>query len=263
MDGVLLAVKLVSTPLVIAFISLLERRFGHAVAGLVFGFPLTSSLASAFLAVEQGPGFARDAATGMLAGITTLGLFVLAFAHAAARHARWPVALGIGLAGYAVGSVAFLLADPGLAATIVAALITLALGVATIPHHTGAARPSKGRWELPLRMVVGTGLVVLFTTLAATLGPRMTGLLLLVPAVTATLACFVLARAGPAAVLRLLRAVSWGAFSFVAFFAVVGLTLGTMPTGIGFLLAGLAAVGASAVTWRLGVSRLPVVPLTQ
>lgn len=257
MDGVLLAVKLVTTPLVIAFISLLERRFGHAVAGLVFGFPLTSSLASAFLAVEQGPGFARDAATGMLAGITTLGLFVLAFAHAAARQAGWPLALCAGILAYLAGSALFVFLEPGPTTTVVAALLILALGVATIPHHTAAARPAKGAWELPLRMVVGTSLVVLLTSLATALGPRLTGILLLVPAVTATLACFVLARAGTAAALRLLRAVSWGAFSFVAFFVVVGHTLGTMPTALGFLLAGLAAVGASALTWRLGVARLP------
>src|ERR1041385_5790315 len=46
-------VKLVATPLLISFVYLVERRFGHAVAGLVFGFPLTSALATSFLAAEQ------------------------------------------------------------------------------------------------------------------------------------------------------------------------------------------------------------------
>jgi uncharacterized membrane protein YuzA (DUF378 family) len=92
-------------------------------------------------------------------------------------------------------------------------------------------------------------------TAAAALGPLATGLLLLFPAVTSTLACFILARAGPAAVVRLLRGTAWGCFSFVAFFVVVGATFGQMPTAAAFVLAGLAAVGASGVTWRLGISR--------
>ncbi|MEK6976547.1 MAG: hypothetical protein AABY18_09425 [Candidatus Thermoplasmatota archaeon] len=73
MDATLLAVKLVATPLVILLIYAIERRWGHAVAGLVFGLPLTSSLATAFLAAEQGSGFARDTAAGMQAGIAAVG----------------------------------------------------------------------------------------------------------------------------------------------------------------------------------------------
>lgn len=258
MDVTLLAVKVVATPLVILLIYGIERRWGHAVAGLVFGLPLTSSLATAFLAAEQGAAFARDTAAGMQAGIAVLGVFLLAFGHAAARRAPWPLALAVALAVYAPAALLLGWLDLGFAVATAVAIGALALAVVAMPRNLGPAAPRPhGRWELPLRVAVGTTLVVGITAAAAQLGPTATGLLLLVPAVTSTVSCFVLARAGPAAVVRLLRGVAWGAFSFVAFFVVVGAAFTTMQTGLAFLLAGLAAVGASGVTWRLGVSRLP------
>ena len=258
MDAAILATKLVATPLVILLVYAVERRFGHAVAGLVFGFPLTSSLAAAFLAAEQGAAFARATTAGLQAGIATLAVFLFAFGVAASRGARWHLALAIALAAYvptALGLGALGLGFRG--ATLVAIGSLLAAALAMPRPRSIPAAPPHGRWELPLRMAVGTSIVVGITVAAADLGPTATGLLLLVPAVTATLSCFVLARAGPGAVLRMLRGLALGCFSFVAFFVVLGVALTTMPTAIAFTLAGTAAVGASGVTWRLGVSRLP------
>lgn len=258
MDWRLLALKLLTTPLVILLVFAIERRFGHAVAGLVFGFPLTSSLASVFLAAEQGPAFARAAAPGLLAGITTFGVFLVAYAHAAARGLRWPSALAAALLAYA--PVALGLGVLDLAYWPAAALATavLAASVAAMPRHLGPAPPQPhGPWELPLRILIATGLVVGLTSAAARAGPALTGLLLLVPASTSTVTSFVLARAGPAAAVRLLTGLAWGAFSFVAFFVVVGAAMDTMATPLAFGLAGAAAVGCSGLTWRLGVSRQP------
>jgi uncharacterized membrane protein (GlpM family) len=253
-DGLL--VKLVATPLVIALVYGIERRYGHAVAGLVFGFPLTSALATAFLAAEQGPLFVRATVPGLMAGITTLGVFLLAFGHAAARRAPWPVALAAAFAAYVPTALLLGWLRLGFATATLLALAVLAAAVAGMPRRLGPveARPH-GRWELPLRLAIGTTLVAALTEAARELGPVGTGLLLLFPAVTSTLASFVLARAGVAALVRMLRSVAWGCFSFVAFFVIVGAAFGTMPAVTAFVLAGLAAVGASAVTWRLGVSR--------
>lgn len=250
--------KLVATPALILLVFLLERRFGHAVAGLVFGFPLTSSLATAFLAAEQGPAFARAAAPGLLAGISTFGVYLLAYAHAAARGVRWPAATLLALAAYAPAALLLGAAGLGLAASTAVALATLAASAGLMPRGLAAAstRPHAW-WELPARMAIATGLVVAITAAAREAGPLLTGLLLLVPASTSTVASFVLARAGAAAAVRLLRGLALGAFSFVAFFVVVGQAMDTMPTPLVFVLAGLAAVGCSGVTWRLGVSRQP------
>lgn len=256
--GASLVVKLVATPLVIALVYLVERRFGHAVAGLVFGFPLTSSLASAFLAAEQGAGFVRAAAPGLLAGIATFGVFLLAYGHAAARGLRWPAVVAVALAAYVPAAVGLGLLDLGYWPAVGVAVVVLAVAAAGMPRGLGASPPQPhGRWELPLRAAIATALVVGLTAAASRVGPTATGLLLLVPVSTSTVASFVLARAGPAAAVRLLRGLAWGAFSFVAFFVVVGAAMATMPTALVFVLAGLAAVGCSGLTWRLAVSRQP------
>lgn len=257
MNGDVLVLKLVTTPLIIALVSWIERRFGPAVAGLVFGFPMTSSLASAFLAVEQGPAFARDAAAGMQAGIVALAVFILAFAHAA-RARRWPRALATAAAAYVPAAALLVWAGLAFLAVTALAVATLAIAFVAMPRRIGPvpSRP-RSRAELPARMAIGTALVVGFTTAADALGPLATGVLLLVPAVTAMLASFVLAQAGASAAIRLLRGVALGAFSFVAFFFVLATALTTMATGLAFVLAGLAAVGCSGLTYRLGISRQP------
>jgi hypothetical protein len=257
-DPTLLALKLVATPLVILLVYGVERRFGHAVAGLVFGFPLTSSLASVFIAVEQGPAFARDTAPGLLSGIATFGVFLLAYAHAAARGLRWPIALLAGLAAYVPTALLLAKLAVGFRPSITIAVATLALSALLMPRRLDHAPPQPhGWWELPARIVIATTLIVAITAGADKAGPLLTGLLLLIPASTSTVTSFVLARAGRAAAVRLLRGLSLGAFSFVAFFVVVGAAMDTMPTPLVFVLAGLAAVGCSGLTWRLGVSRQP------
>jgi uncharacterized membrane protein (GlpM family) len=255
-DALLLA-KLVATPSTIAFVSWVERRFGPSLAGLVFGFPLTSSLASVFLAAEQGAGFARATAVGLLVGIATFALFIAAFAQAAGRGARWPAALAVALAVYlpaAYGGT--FLGGLGRGQALLLGGLALAAAAATMPRGLGGAPPRPhGRWELPLRMAIATALVVAITALASRAGPTLTGILLLVPVSTATVASFVLARAGPASVVRMLRGLAWGCFSFVAFFAVAGSALARMATWLAFALATLAALGCSGLTWRLAISR--------
>jgi uncharacterized membrane protein YuzA (DUF378 family) len=253
-----LLVKLVATPLLISMVYGIERRFGHAMAGLVFGFPTTSSLAIAFIAAEQGAAFAGSSVPGLMAGITTLGAFLLAHAHASARGASWPLALAVAFAAYVPTALLLAWLRLGFAASTLVAVGMLSVAVAGMPRRLGpTTRRPHGRWELPMRAGIGTVLVVGLTAAASDLGPTVTGLLLLFPAVSSTLASFVLTRAGPASLVRMLRSMAWGCFSFVAFFTVVGAAFGAMPTRFAFVLAGLAAVGASGLTWRLGVSRLP------
>lgn len=253
----MLAAKLIATPALIALVFWVEHRFGHAFAGLVAGFPLTSALTAAFLVNEQGAAFARDAAAGMLAGIAILGLYVFVFAHAAARGAPWWLALGVAIAAYLPTTVAASVWPVTFRPAAIMAIVTLAAAAAFMPRRLGQApaRPHGG-WELPLRMAVGTALVVVLTAAAQGLGPNSTGLLLLFPAITSVLSAFILQRAGAAAVVRMLRGLALGCFSFVAFFIVIGVALGTMPAVVAFTLAGAAAIGASAVSWRLGVSRV-------
>jgi hypothetical protein len=82
---VLLAVKLVVTLLMILAASLAARRRGDAVGGRLVGLPLVPGPTSVFLAIEQGPAFAVDAAASSIAGVVGQAAVCPGFAALAAK----------------------------------------------------------------------------------------------------------------------------------------------------------------------------------
>src|SRR3954463_6357908 len=90
-----LAVKLLLAPGFIVATSLVSRRFGVGVAGIVGGLPAIAGPILLVVALEHGSEVARSAATGVRLGIVALVAFVLAFAWVCQR-ARWPWALAAG-----------------------------------------------------------------------------------------------------------------------------------------------------------------------
>src|SRR5437762_10944083 len=92
--------KLVLTPSLIAFATLLGRRLGQSFAGWLVGFPFTSGPVSLFLALEHGTDFAAAAAVGSIASVVAQGAFALAYAHSAMRG--WVKALAAAMAAFAV-----------------------------------------------------------------------------------------------------------------------------------------------------------------
>jgi len=94
----LLTVKLVVTPLMVLVAWLAARRWGEAVGGWLVGLPLTSGPVAVFLALEQDPTFAAEAAAGSTAGVVAQAAFVAGYA--AALASRGPVgALAAGTQG--------------------------------------------------------------------------------------------------------------------------------------------------------------------
>ena len=74
-----LALKLLLAPGFIVATTLISRRFGVGVAGIVAGLPAIAGPILLVLALDHGHGFARSAANGVLLGIVALVVFVLAF----------------------------------------------------------------------------------------------------------------------------------------------------------------------------------------
>ena len=94
----LLILKATLTPFLIVVATLAARRWGSTVGGWVAGLPLTSGPVSVFLAVEQGPTFAANAACGTLLGLIAVAVFCVAYARSA-KGSAWvgPTILGLGL----------------------------------------------------------------------------------------------------------------------------------------------------------------------
>jgi uncharacterized membrane protein (GlpM family) len=218
---VILLFKLFTTPTLILIATLVSRRFGQATGGWLVGLPLTSGPIAVFLAIEHGAQFSQAAASGSLEGPVGQAFFATAYA-ALARRRSWPVCL-------AGGAFAFLasglllgrlhLPMPVLAA---AACASLAGGLLVIGKPAGAAAPvAPPRWDLPVRMAVATGLVLLITSVASVIGPDLSGLAATFPVFAIVLSVFAHRHQGAAAAQSVMRGLVLGLFGFVGFFAAV------------------------------------------
>lgn len=244
----ILIFKLVVTPLLIGAVSLAGRRWGSAVGGVLVGLPLTSGPVVLFLALDHGLAFASAATTGILAGTISVGAFCLTYGWLALRF-NWRVAvLGSWLVFLACTWALQVLALP-LVWTCVWSVAALVLVLWLMPRsRTGAVSTVAAWWDIPARMVLATGIVVLITEVAPVLGPHLSGLLAPFPIFATILAAFTHHFEGPAAAVRVVRGVALGLAAFAAFFVVVAVLL--LPGGIAvtFVAASMVAVAMQIVS---------------
>lgn len=263
----LLLLKLVLTPLIVGGVTMIGRRWGHRVAGLVVGLPLTTGPVSAFLAVERGTAFAARAAAGAVVGLMGAAVFCATYATVARRRA-WPVALATGVTVI----VAMTLAERALdvAALPLALLVALAVGVmvsvwlalsprAGAPVRASALRlptPPRG-WDLPARMAMSTVVVAGLTTAAPRLGSGLSGVLSALPLISGVLGVCTHRQEGAAAAGALLRGTAIGCVASVLFLAVVGTAVAPGRLLATYAAATLVSVVAGAIVTQLTRPRLP------
>lgn len=104
------------------------------------------------------------------------------------------------------------------------------------------------RWDIPVRMLTVTIVVVGLTGAATALGPRLSGILATFPIYAATLATFGHHSAGWQAAVQVLRGLLYGLFGFAVFFVVLAISLTHASIPFAFLTAaitGFAVQGSS------------------
>jgi hypothetical protein len=255
------ALKVVVTPLLIGGASLAGRRFGHHVGGWLVGLPLTSGPVAFFLATEQGMSFAAGAAVGMLAGTISQMAFALAYRSAARRGAtRASLA---GCAAFAAATIALSFSDWPAPKTFALVLASLTVGYAVTARRPPGplAEPTRPpRWDIPVRMLAATAVVVLITALAPVLGSHLAGLLSPFPVFGAVLAIFTHHTDGPAGGTQMLDGLLLGLLAPAVFFLALALTLPVLGL-LAFAIATAAALTAQGIT-MLAIPRdqQPAVP---
>jgi uncharacterized membrane protein (GlpM family) len=221
MNTALLLTKLILTPLIVALVTLVARRWGESIGGLLIGLPLTSGPVSVFLVIEQGRHFAAGAANAAILGLIPVTAFYSAYVLSARRFPWYGSAL-IGILFYAlvVTGVSVLPLGPSLTTLVVP--LVLAAGVWILGKREAVGTLiSPPWWDLPGRMVLATLLLVLITSAASTLGSKWSGLLSPFPIFTSVMVTFSHRQGGLPAARRLIQGVSLGLFSYVVFFLVV------------------------------------------
>lgn len=242
------AVKAVVTPVLIGGASLAGRRFGHHVSGWLVALPMTSGPVAFFLATDHGVSFAAGAAVGMLAATLSQVSFALAYRSASRRGAMR--AFLSGAAAFAAATIVLSFLDWPAWQTFLLVLGSLLLGYAATRRHK-AEPPSEPtrlpRWDIPVRMVAATMVVVLITSLAPVLGSHLAGLLSPFPVFGAVLAVFTHRTHGAAGATQALDGLVLGLLAPAVFFLVLALTLPSVGL-LAFAIATLAAFAAQTLS---------------
>lgn len=249
-----LLLKLIVTPAIIGTASLAGRRWGHSISGWLIALPLTTGPITFFLAISHGPAFAAASAAGTLAGGISQAAFLTAYSQLAPRW-KWPSALAGAIFAFAACTAALEQVALPLIPLFVVIFLVFILVLRTLPREAvrkEAAAALQPRWDIPLRMLIATGFVVLITALAPALGPRLTGLLAPFPLFTTILAAFAHQQEGPQAAIRVLRGLVMGLFSYASFFFVLAMLLVPVGIGLAFAVAILTVIAMQGIAlWLL------------
>lgn len=244
----LLALKLILTPLLIAAATLAARRWGFMVGGWLAGLPLVSGPISIFLALEQGPPFAAQAAHGTFLGVIAVAAFCVVYARCA-KNLTWPTSLTLALGVYLLTTYGLSLVS----SSLVISTLFVALFVGTAIRAIGVPVSNPFRvaapwWDLPVRMVTATVLVMLITGGAQYLGSTWSGLLSPFPVFACVMAVFSQKQGGVMAVQRLLRGIMVGCLGAAAFLVVVAVAVERTSLLLVYTLAATIAVMVNGVS---------------
>src|SRR5215207_1491530 len=170
--------------------------------------------------------FASGAAVGMLAGTISQVAFALAYRSAARRGAtRASLA---GSAAFTAATITLSFIHWPAPETFALVLATLIVGyAATARRRPGPmSEPTRPpRWDIPVRMLAATAVVVLITALAPVLGSHLAGLLSPFPVFGAVLAIFTHHTDGPAGGIQVLDGLLLGLLAPAVFFLMLAVTL--------------------------------------
>lgn len=247
-----LAAKLVLAPTFIVATSLVARRYGARVGGLVGGLPVVAGPILLVFALDHGRAFGAKAAGTTLLGTVSLMMFILLYTHLASR-VTWTANLPAGWGAFLATTAALSVLSVDAAVSLAIALAAVVLTLAAMPKPS--ARPTcvieLPFWDLPLRAASALALVLVLTTLAGQLGPGLSGLLAPFPIVASVLAAFTHAQHGTQELLRIMRGFLTGLAAYALFCFTLAETLGPLTIAEAFLLASAVAVATQSIALTL------------
>jgi hypothetical protein len=248
----LLAVKLLLAPSFVVGASLVARRFGPWVGGLIGGLPVVAGPILLAYALAHGRAFAAGAAAGTLLGLVSLIAFVIVYGRLAGRF-FWGSSMLVGWLAFGVATVVFSSVSLPLGVALAIAGVALLIGLACLPRPGEAIRvpATPPAWDLPVRALCAMALVLTLTAVAGWLGPQLSGLLAPFPIITTVLATFTHAQHGTEQLVRLLRGLVSGFGAFALFCFTLAVSLNRLDTAAAFVLATAVALATQGAVLAL------------
>jgi hypothetical protein len=238
----ILVLKLILAPVIIGSASLAGRRWGSAVSGWIVGMPITSGPIVFILALSHDAAFAANAALGVLSGGLSLVAYALTFSWLVIRF-RWPVTLTGSLLVFVAATTLLQNFTFPLIPAFIVVCAAILIGLRLMPNDavTETDETTPGRYDIPVRILIGTSLILLITGIAPFTGPRLAGLLTTIPLYVTILGIFAQRHQGPAAA-HVFRGLLYGMFAFAGFLITLGLLLEQTSIAVAFLSATLMAL---------------------
>ena len=232
-------IKLLMMPPVIAGVTLISRKWGNGLGGVIASLPWVGGPILFFIAIEQGSEFAQSAIPGVLVGI--ISWLVFCFTYIVVGQ-KYNILISV-LAGYTTYLLTGALIEnliPVLNVNVwfLVTLFLIILSLKYFPEVKVLNRDKQRslRFEILLRMIFITAFVIGITYFADLLGPNWSGILTPFPIMTAVLAIFVHYTQGITHVRTLFIGFYTGIFGFTTFLYLQAHLLPIMTIGNAFLL---------------------------
>jgi hypothetical protein len=243
--------KIAVPPVLVAFMSLLARRFGPTIGGLMMGLPWMTGPVLFFLSMDRDAAYAVRACTGVELGTVAIAAFVVTYAIVS-RVGPWFVCLPSAALAFAGTGVASRRIEIDLFTATGCAIAALLLAHAVIAKPQAAIPAVRlPWWDIPARMSATFALVAAIMTSAEYLGPQLSGVVASYPVILTVVGSFTHHQLGRDAILRVLRGIALSLIGFAIFFCVVGTFTPTLGLITAFALGAAASISfsGSLILW--------------
>src|SRR2546421_3783059 len=244
-----LALRMAVAAAFVVFASMITERSGPAVGALVATLPVSAGPSYLFLALDHDDGFIAQSALASLPMNAATILMCLVFVHLA-QHRGLALSLGCGFAVWLTCAALVRLFDWTLTGGIAFNVVALGVVLPLVQRFRQAKMPLiTRRWyDIPLRAALVATLVAVVVTLSNAVGPKISGVIALFPAVFTSLILILTPRIGGRATAAVLANGQWGLIGFGT--AIVVLHLAAQPLG---RAAALSLALATCVAWNFGL----------
>ena len=246
----LFTLKLIITPMLMLIVSLAVKKWGSFVGGILSGMPLTSGPIVIFLSLEQGPAFAARSAGAALSGLAAVLMTYLAYLFFSHRLAIWAACLS-SLAIFIFSSVLLMFSRSLPLAIVISMIIILTILCFTRNVQGELTQRVAPYWDIPLRMLTATALLVAITSSAHALGPQLSGLLSPFPVIAWPLTIFAHYHGGRQEMMGLVRGNAMSAVGVIIFYLIISGLIVSSGILLTFVLAFMASVGVTLLLTRV------------
>ncbi len=226
--------------MVIGMITLVSRKWGNSVGGIIGSMPWVAGPILVFFILEQGTAFGIHAIPGILTGVVSLVGFCYCYALVS-KYLNWLPTLLISYTMFVVTALLLDMLHLSLWSIYGVAIFSIVAALRFYPvpaiETTPRQRAKPPKYDIPFRMLVATLFVLAITTLAKALGPTWSGILTPFPIITSILAIFTHYLQGSNATITILRGIMIGLVGFTTFLFLQAFLLQEFSVAMSFFLA--------------------------